>query len=207
MYIQRYEIFENIRQAKKFLDENDIDHNTEEIKKFESYIKELDNNEFISESKNKPTDKKLWDKALRLTKGTKHGGSASVRVDGKKIDSPNGGKGFDEYPSAYANSFAAKMYKSWGGSWKKVNEDLRDWHKEEWVRIDTKGNITGDCGTMKDKDAPTRCLPKSKAKSMSKSERAATAKKKKEGGKKGKKFIPNTKKAKVSESDRKKARK
>jgi len=26
MYIQRYEIFENVRQAKKFLDENDIDH-------------------------------------------------------------------------------------------------------------------------------------------------------------------------------------
>ena len=26
---------------------------------------------------------------------------------------------------------------------------LADWFKEEWVRIDTEGNITGPCGTMK----------------------------------------------------------
>jgi hypothetical protein len=165
-----------------------------------------DTNQISESSENKPTNQKLWDKALRLAKGTRNGGSASVRVDGKTYDAPNDGKGFEEYPSAYANSYAAKMYKSWGGGWRKVNEDLRDWHKEEWVRIDTEGNITGECGTMKDKDAPTRCLPKKKAQNMSKSERAATAKKKKEGGKKGKQFVSNTDKAKVSKSDRKKAR-
>ena len=65
-----------------------------------------------------PTNKKLWDKAVRLAKGTKNGGSAKVRVDGKEYEAPNGGKGFDTYPSRYANSYASKKYKEWGGSWK-----------------------------------------------------------------------------------------
>ena len=31
-----------------------------------------------------------------------------------------------------------------------VQESLRDWFKKEnWVRINTSGNIAGDCGTMK----------------------------------------------------------
>lgn len=167
----------------------------------------LTNQEEMNESReNTPTNKKLWDKALRLAKGTRNGGSSYVTVDGKRYDAPNDGKGYEEYPSAYSNSYAAKMYKKWGGGWKKTNEDLRDWHDEKWVRIDTEGNITGECGTMKDKKAPTRCLPKKKAQGMSKSERASTAKKKKKAGKKGKKYVSNTKKAKVSKSDRKKAR-
>jgi hypothetical protein len=80
----------------------------------------------------------------------------------------------------------------------KKSTSLHNWFKDEWVRIDTQGNITGDCGTMKSKTRPSRCLPKAKAQSLSKSERAATAKKKKEGGKSGKQFVSNTKKAKVT---------
>ena len=42
-----------------------------------------------------------------------------------------------------------------------VSESLRDWFKkEDWVRIDTQGNITGPCGTMKKGGATTRCLPR-----------------------------------------------
>jgi hypothetical protein len=163
----------------------------------------LENKEAVLEKKkNSPTNKKLWDKALRLAKGTSNGGSASVRVGGETYDAPRDGKGFEEYPSAYANSYASKMYKKWGGGWKKVNEDLRDWHKEEWVRINTSGEITGSCGTMKDKENPSRCLPKKKAHSLTKTERASTAKKKKKEGK-GKQFVSNTKKAKVTKKDRK----
>ena len=41
-----------------------------------------------------------------------------------------------------------------------ITESLRDWFKKEnWVRIDTAGNITGPCGTMKPGKATTRCLP------------------------------------------------
>lgn len=175
------------------------------IQAFEDAFNILEKHYKINE-KNTPTDKKLWDKALRLVKGTKHGGSASVRVNGKKYDAPNNGKGFTEYPSAYSNSFAAKMYKKWGGGWKKTNEDLRDWHDEKWVRVDTSGNITGECGSMKNKDNPSRCLPKKKAQKMSKKDRASTARKKKNKGKTGKQFVANTKKAKVSNKDRKNAR-
>ena len=77
-----------------------------------------------------------------------------------------------------------------------VSESLRDWFKkEDWVRIDTQGNITGPCGTMKKGQATTRCLPRKKAQSLSKKERAATARKKASGSKKGKQFVKNTEKA------------
>ena len=77
-----------------------------------------------------------------------------------------------------------------------VSESLRDWFKkEDWVRIDTQGNITGPCGTMKKGDATTRCLPRKKAQSLSKAERAATARKKTAGSRKGKQFVKNTEKA------------
>jgi hypothetical protein len=79
-----------------------------------------------------------------------------------------------------------------------LSESLRDWFKkEDWVRIDTQGNITGPCGTMKKGKATTRCLPRAKANSLTKDERAATARKKVAGSKKGKQFVSNTKKAKV----------
>ena len=78
-----------------------------------------------------------------------------------------------------------------------IKESLRDWFKKEnWVRINTSGNITGPCGTMKNKKRPSRCLPRKKAQSMTKAERASTARKKKAAGKKGKQFVSNTKPAK-----------
>ena len=80
----------------------------------------------------------------------------------------------------------------------KLKESLRNWFKkEDWVRIDTQGNITGKCGTMKKGKATTRCLPRAKANRLSKKERAATARKKAKGSRKGKQFVKNTKKAKV----------
>jgi hypothetical protein len=76
-----------------------------------------------------------------------------------------------------------------------IDESLRDWFKkEDWVRIDTAGNITGPCGTMKKGNKTTRCLPRAKANSLTKAERAATSKKKAASNKQ---FVPNTKKAKV----------
>ncbi len=78
-----------------------------------------------------------------------------------------------------------------------IDEGLDDWFKEDWVRIDTQGNIAGPCGTMKKGKPTTRCLPRAKANSLTKDERAATSRKKVAGSKKGKQFVPNTKKAKV----------
>jgi hypothetical protein len=77
-----------------------------------------------------------------------------------------------------------------------VAESLRDWFKkEDWVRINTSGNIAGKCGTMKKGKATTRCLPRKKAQSLTKAERKATVAKKVRGSKKGKQFVKNTKKS------------
>ena len=102
-----------------------------------------------------------------------------------------------EKPSAYLSGRAVKVCK---GLMEEddldLHESLRDWFKkEDWVRIDTAGNITGPCGTMKKGKATTRCLPKKKAQSLTKAERKATVAKKVRGDKKGKQFVKNTKKA------------
>jgi len=102
-----------------------------------------------------------------------------------------------EKPSAYLSGRATKVCK---GLMKEddLDESLRDWFKkEDWVRIDTQGNIAGPCGTMKKGKATTRCLPRAKANRLTKAERAATSRKKVAGSKKGKQFVPNTDKAKV----------
>ena len=77
-----------------------------------------------------------------------------------------------------------------------LTESLRDWFKkEDWVRINTSGNIAGPCGTMKKGKPTTRCLPRKKAQSLTKAERKATVAKKVRGSKKGKQFVKNTKKS------------
>ena len=79
-----------------------------------------------------------------------------------------------------------------------LDEDLRKWLNQKWVRINTSGNIEGPCGTSKRKSNPNRCLPLSKAKSLSKSQRKSTAVKKKKAGRTGKQFVKNTKSARVT---------
>ena len=71
---------------------------------------------------------------------------------------------------------------------------LKQWREQNWVRIGTDGSIKGPCGTSKDKKNPDRCLPKRKALSLSKSERASTARKKKQSKKT---VVANTPKARV----------
>lgn len=62
--------------------------------------------EYLTE-KNKPTNPELWARAKSLAK-----------------------QKFDVYPSAYANGWASKWYKSKGGGWKSVNESFDDFLKE-----------------------------------------------------------------------------
>ena len=76
--------------------------------------------------------------------------------------------------------------------------ELKKWRDEKWVRIGTDGSIKGACGTSKDKKNPDRCLPLAKAKSMIKSEREKTARKKKRAGRKGKTVLANTKAGRVT---------
>ena len=77
---------------------------------------------------------------------------------------------------------------------------LKQWREQNWVRIGIDGSIKGPCGTSKDKKNPDRCLPKRKALSLTKAQRASTARKKKKAGARGKTVVQNTKKAKVRNS-------
>lgn len=68
---------------------------------------------------NKPTNPALWSKAKALAK-----------------------QKFDVYPSAYANGWAAKWYKSKGGGWKSVSEEVVDeacWKGYKRVGMKKKG--------------------------------------------------------------------
>jgi len=75
--------------------------------------------------------------------------------------------------------------------------ELKKWRDQKWVRIGTDGKIKGECGTSKDKKNPDRCLPLAKARRLSKRQLAATARKKKKAGAKGKTVVSNTSAAKV----------
>ena len=75
--------------------------------------------------------------------------------------------------------------------------ELKKWKDQKWVRIGSDGKIKGPCGTSKDKKNPDRCLPLAKARSLSKRQLAATARKKKKAGAKGKTVVSNTRAAKV----------
>jgi hypothetical protein len=128
-------------------------------------------------------------KEILLEKKTKR--DRCLRIADRKFDKP----------SAYKSGAVVRCRN--GSIWKGIkegddfdlDESLRDWFKkEDWVRIDTAGNITGPCGTMKKGNKTTRCLPRAKANSLTKAERAATSKKKAASDKQ---FVSNTKKAKV----------
>ena len=62
---------------------------------------------------------------------------------------------------------------------KMLDENLRDWFgKEKWVRMDTKGNIKGDCARGSKSEGKPKCLPQAKAHALGKKGRAAAAQKK-----------------------------
>ena len=58
-----------------------------------------------------------------------------------------------------------------------INEDLRKWFKQKWVRMDTKGDIKGDCAREPGEGKP-KCLPQAKAHALGKEGRASAAQRK-----------------------------
>jgi hypothetical protein len=122
--------------------------------------------------KNSPSNPALWKKAIAKAKSK-----------------------FDVYPSAYANAWAAKWYKSKGGSWEKVSEGkkglddksvysdsgLGKWAKQDWVDISRKDKDGKhpSCG-RKDADGKgyPKCRPaKSAGKLSSKEKKSAVSRK------------------------------
>ena len=56
-----------------------------------------------------------------------------------------------------------------------VDENLRKWFKDKWVRFGPDGKIRGDCARGSEKEGKPKCLPQSKAHALGKKGRATAA--------------------------------
>jgi hypothetical protein len=56
-----------------------------------------------------------------------------------------------------------------------LEEDLRKWFKEKWVRFGPDGKIRGSCARGSKGEGKPKCLPQSKAHSLGKKGRASAA--------------------------------
>lgn len=78
-----------------------------------------------------------------------------------------------------------------------IDEDLRKWFKDKWVRFGPDGKIRGDCARGSEAEGKPKCLPQSKAYALGKKKRATAAsrKRRKDPGKNrsGKAINVNTK--------------
>lgn len=96
--------------------------------------------------------------------------------------------------SARKAQIAAQRYEKAGGGYSgektSAQKNLSKWTKEEWRTKSGKPSTQGPKATGE------RYLPKKAIQSLSASEYAATSKKKREGTKQGKQFVPNTPAAK-----------
>ena len=81
-----------------------------------------------------------------------------------------------------------------------LNEDLKKWFKQKWVRMGPKGKIRGSCGGKSKGEGKPKCLPAKKAYALGKKGRAsaATRKRRKDPNpdRRGKAINVNTKKKK-----------
>jgi hypothetical protein len=59
-----------------------------------------------------------------------------------------------------------------------MEEDLKKWFKEKWVRFGPDGKIRGDCARGSSSEGKPKCLPQSKAQDLGKKGRASAAAKK-----------------------------
>jgi hypothetical protein len=59
-----------------------------------------------------------------------------------------------------------------------MEEDLKKWFKEKWVRFGPDGKIRGDCARGSESEGKPKCLPQSKAHALGKKGRASSASKK-----------------------------
>ena len=80
------------------------------------------------------------------------------------------------HPSAFSNGYASNIYKKRGGTWR--SDSLKTWFNEDWKAINSSGKIVGGCGDGATQVGKVKCLPASKARSLSKKDRSTLAKRK-----------------------------
>lgn len=121
------EVFKSIRYAKvaqrdkPHKSTDNEEHGTVGEKEYEDQVKHVkkmagvaEETEYLEE-KNAPTNPALWSRAKALARSK-----------------------FDVYPSAYANGWASKWYKSKGGGWKSVSEEVEQLDEMPGANMDTR---------------------------------------------------------------------
>ena len=91
------------------------------------------------------------------------------------------------WPSAYASGALVQCRKkgaaNWGNSnesitqeeYDQLDENLKKWFSDKWVRFGPDGKIRGDCARGDDSEGKPKCLPQSQAHSLGKKGRASAA--------------------------------
>jgi len=82
-----------------------------------------------------------------------------------------------------------------------LDENLKKWFKDKWVRMGPKGKIRGSCGGKSKGEGKPKCLPLAKARALGKKGRASAARRKRRKDpnpdRRGKAINVNTKKKKA----------
>jgi hypothetical protein len=117
---------------------------------------------------------KTPDKWIKTIKESNAAAIAAATAISKKKSGDYDSKGFRK--TAYKNPNNPNI-KSNEQRRKELAEDLRKWFAQKWVRMDTKGNIKGQCARDPGEGKP-KCLPQAKAQSLGQAGRAAAARRK-----------------------------
>lgn len=67
------------------------------------------------------------------------------------------------------------LFDLFNGKDEHIDENLRKWFKEKWVRFGPDGKIRGDCARGDDSEGKPKCLPQAKAQALGKEGRASAA--------------------------------
>lgn len=59
-----------------------------------------------------------------------------------------------------------------------IDENLRKWFREKWVRFGPDGRIRGNCARGSESEGKPKCLPQAKAHALGKKGRASAARRK-----------------------------
>ena len=120
-------------------------------------------------------------------------------------------KNLSSFKRRYGKDYKSVMYATANKmAQEQVDESLKDWFgkgkKGDWVRVGVDGDIKGDCAREEGEGKP-KCMPRSKAHSMKKKDRASAARRKRAAdpvadrpGKGGKPIMVKTQKEEVKPS-------
>ena len=104
-----------------------------------------------------------------------------LKIDGKTVKAirTNGSQDPEEFEIEYTDGTVEPYLDHIRGDRKAaIQEDLRKWLKQKWVRMGPDGKIRGSCGGRKKGEGKPKCLPLAKARALGKKGRAAAARRK-----------------------------